>query len=232
MALYYQIYLYWASATILSDIFVLGFGIIFYYQIHVYLCWASALYFIISIFVLGFGIIFYYQYIRVELRHYILLSVYLCWASALYFIISIFVLGFGIIFYYQYICVGLRHYILLSVYLCWASALYFIISIFVLGFGIIFYYQYICVGLRARILYISVQYLWGFQPCPIQTENESWAEYGVNTPLHSIALRFCLSPFFRHFVFFNPLSAGDAFKRIHTVFPQLKFDRNWTNMHV
>ena len=31
---------------------------------------------------------------------------------------------------------------------------------------------------------------------------------------------------------FNPLSAGDAFKRIHTVFPQLKFDRNWTNMHV
>ena len=30
----------------------------------------------------------------------------------------------------------------------------------------------------------------------------------------------------------NPLSAGDAFKRIHTVFPQLKFDRNWTNMHV
>ena len=26
--------------------------------------------------------------------------------------------------------------------------------------------------------------------------------------------------------FFNPLSAGDAFKRIHTVFPQLKFDRN------
>ena len=23
-----------------------------------------------------------------------------------------------------------------------------------------------------------------------------------------------------------PLSAGDAFKRIHTVFPQLKFDRN------
>ena len=24
----------------------------------------------------------------------------------------------------------------------------------------------------------------------------------------------------------NPLSAGDAFKRIHTVFPQLKFDRN------
>ena len=25
---------------------------------------------------------------------------------------------------------------------------------------------------------------------------------------------------------FNPLSAGDAFKRIHTVFPQLKFDRN------
>ena len=31
---------------------------------------------------------------------------------------------------------------------------------------------------------------------------------------------------------FNPLSAGDAFKRIHTVFPQLKFDRNLTNMHV
>ena len=30
----------------------------------------------------------------------------------------------------------------------------------------------------------------------------------------------------------NPLSAGDVFKRIHTVFPQLKFDRNWTNMHV
>ena len=30
----------------------------------------------------------------------------------------------------------------------------------------------------------------------------------------------------------NPLSAGDAFKRIDTVFPQLKFDRNWTNMHV
>ena len=30
----------------------------------------------------------------------------------------------------------------------------------------------------------------------------------------------------------NPLSAGDAFKRIHTVFPQLKFDRNLTNMHV
>ena len=28
------------------------------------------------------------------------------------------------------------------------------------------------------------------------------------------------------FVNFNPLSAGDAFKRIHTVFPQLKFDRN------
>ena len=26
--------------------------------------------------------------------------------------------------------------------------------------------------------------------------------------------------------FFNPLSAGDAFKRIHTVFLQLKFDRN------
>ena len=26
--------------------------------------------------------------------------------------------------------------------------------------------------------------------------------------------------------FINPLSAGDAFKRIHTVFPQLKFDRN------
>ena len=25
---------------------------------------------------------------------------------------------------------------------------------------------------------------------------------------------------------FNPLSAGDAFKRIHTVSPQLKFDRN------
>ena len=25
---------------------------------------------------------------------------------------------------------------------------------------------------------------------------------------------------------FNPLSAGDAFKRIHTVFPQPKFDRN------
>ena len=25
---------------------------------------------------------------------------------------------------------------------------------------------------------------------------------------------------------FNPLSAGDAFKRTHTVFPQLKFDRN------
>ena len=24
----------------------------------------------------------------------------------------------------------------------------------------------------------------------------------------------------------NPLSAGNAFKRIHTVFPQLKFDRN------
>ena len=24
----------------------------------------------------------------------------------------------------------------------------------------------------------------------------------------------------------NPLSAGDAFKRIHTVFPQLKFNRN------
>ena len=24
----------------------------------------------------------------------------------------------------------------------------------------------------------------------------------------------------------NPLSAGDAFKRIHTVFSQLKFDRN------
>ena len=24
----------------------------------------------------------------------------------------------------------------------------------------------------------------------------------------------------------NPLSAGDAFKCIHTVFPQLKFDRN------
>ena len=24
----------------------------------------------------------------------------------------------------------------------------------------------------------------------------------------------------------NPLSAGDAFKRIHTVSPQLKFDRN------
>ena len=24
----------------------------------------------------------------------------------------------------------------------------------------------------------------------------------------------------------NPLNAGDAFKRIHTVFPQLKFDRN------
>ena len=33
-------------------------------------------------------------------------------------------------------------------------------------------------------------------------------------------------------VTYNPLSAGDAFKRIHTVFPQLKFDRNWTNMHV
>ena len=33
-------------------------------------------------------------------------------------------------------------------------------------------------------------------------------------------------------VFINPLSAGDAFKRIHTVFPQLKFDKNWTNMHV
>ena len=31
---------------------------------------------------------------------------------------------------------------------------------------------------------------------------------------------------------FNPLSAGDAFKRIPTVFPQLKFDRNWTNMLV
>ena len=31
---------------------------------------------------------------------------------------------------------------------------------------------------------------------------------------------------------FNPLSAGDAFKRIHTVFSQLQFDRNWTNMHV
>ena len=30
----------------------------------------------------------------------------------------------------------------------------------------------------------------------------------------------------------NPLSAGEAFKRIHTVIPQLKFDRNWTNMHV
>ena len=28
----------------------------------------------------------------------------------------------------------------------------------------------------------------------------------------------------RHWI--NPLSAGDAFKRIHTVFPQLKFDRN------
>ena len=28
----------------------------------------------------------------------------------------------------------------------------------------------------------------------------------------------------------NPLSAGDAFKRIHTVFPQLKFDRNWKNI--
>ena len=27
-------------------------------------------------------------------------------------------------------------------------------------------------------------------------------------------------------VIINPLSAGDAFKRIHTVFPQLKFDRN------
>ena len=27
-------------------------------------------------------------------------------------------------------------------------------------------------------------------------------------------------------VVLNPLSAGDAFKRIHTVFPQLKFDRN------
>ena len=27
-------------------------------------------------------------------------------------------------------------------------------------------------------------------------------------------------------ILFNPLSAGDAFKRIHTVFPQLKFDRN------
>ena len=27
-------------------------------------------------------------------------------------------------------------------------------------------------------------------------------------------------------VLLNPLSAGDAFKRIHTVFPQLKFDRN------
>ena len=26
--------------------------------------------------------------------------------------------------------------------------------------------------------------------------------------------------------FINPLSAGDAFKRIHTVFSQLKFDRN------
>ena len=26
--------------------------------------------------------------------------------------------------------------------------------------------------------------------------------------------------------YINPLSAGDAFKRIHTVFPQLKFDRN------
>ena len=28
------------------------------------------------------------------------------------------------------------------------------------------------------------------------------------------------------YLHFNPLSAGDAFKRIHTVFPQLKFDRN------
>ena len=26
--------------------------------------------------------------------------------------------------------------------------------------------------------------------------------------------------------FINPLSAGDAFKRIHTVFSQLNFDRN------
>ena len=30
---------------------------------------------------------------------------------------------------------------------------------------------------------------------------------------------------FRHLVI-NPLSAGNAFKRIRTVFPQLKFDRN------
>ena len=29
-----------------------------------------------------------------------------------------------------------------------------------------------------------------------------------------------------HPMMFNPLSAGDAFKRIHTVFPRLKFDRN------
>ena len=27
-------------------------------------------------------------------------------------------------------------------------------------------------------------------------------------------------------LFVNPLSAGYAFKRIHSVFPQLKFDRN------
>ena len=30
----------------------------------------------------------------------------------------------------------------------------------------------------------------------------------------------------QHLLVINPLSAGDAFKRIHTVFPQLKFDRN------
>ena len=30
----------------------------------------------------------------------------------------------------------------------------------------------------------------------------------------------------------NPLSVGDALKRIHTVFTQLKFDRNLTNMCV
>ena len=28
------------------------------------------------------------------------------------------------------------------------------------------------------------------------------------------------------FNWIDPLSAGDAVKRIHTVFPQLKFDRN------
>ena len=32
--------------------------------------------------------------------------------------------------------------------------------------------------------------------------------------------------FTRRTYIFNPLSAGDAFKRIHTDFPQLKFDRN------